>query len=96
MIFDSWCELWEAVERLRKDPADPIIGNWEPVIEDLVSLRDGRAAERIGQYLARLQKDLTSGRSPAEAMERAAAWYEQVWEPRGMQLAAAPFQHGGE
>lgn len=79
VLFDSWPELWKAVERLREDPAHPAIGNWDPVIEDFVGLRDGRAAERIGQHIAWLQEALRCGKSAEEALQEAGARYKLAW-----------------
>lgn len=79
VVFDGWPELWKAVERVRKNPADRSIGNWEPVIEDFANLRDGRASERIGQHIARLQEALRCGKSPEEALQEAAKRYDLAW-----------------
>lgn len=79
ILFDSWEELWRAVERYRVDPDNREIGNWEPVIERFVSLRDGRAAERIGCYLRWLCDSLGQGRSRGEALRDAEERYGLAW-----------------
>ncbi len=79
VLFESWEELWNAVEQLRADPAHPAIGNWDPVMDNLAEFRDGKAAERIGRHISRLQEALQSGKGPEEALEEAAAQYKRAW-----------------
>lgn len=77
--FNTWEALWTAVERLRAHPDDPEIGNWEPVIDQYASFRDGQAAARIHQYIVWLYQALAAGRSKEEAMGEAAARYAEMW-----------------
>lgn len=79
VVFNNWEDLWVAVRRYRADRNDPQIGNWEPVIDALAFPRDGRASERIASYIAWLYEALATGKSRAEAMERAGGLYAGKW-----------------
>jgi hypothetical protein len=79
VVFDTWQDLWKAVERFRAHRDDPAIGNWEPIVEELASLRDGRAALRIQQYLFWLYGAFASGKNREEALEEARQRYEAQW-----------------
>lgn len=91
VVFDSWEQLWEAVERLRANPADPLIGNWKPIIEEFASLRDGRASERIQSYITWLYEAFASGKSREEAMEYAGSRYAATWGPDLITEISQPF-----
>lgn len=79
VVFDDWWDLWAAVERLRRDPQDPDIGHWGPILEECASFRDGRSAERIAAYLGWLFEILRSGRGRERALQGAARRYEVAW-----------------
>lgn len=79
VIFEDWTCLWKAIQQLRSEPNHPTLGSWEPVLDHLVSLRDGSSADRIGFYLKELWKALEEGRSREEALERASHSYEERW-----------------
>ena len=77
--FQGWAELWQAVKRLRANPSDPIIGNWEPVMEQYASFRDGKASERMQAYVGWLYEALAAGRSKEQALEEARQHYRRTW-----------------
>jgi len=77
--FQSWAELWRAVERLRADPSDPAIGNWEPVMEQYASFRDGKASERMQAYVVWLYEALAAGSPKERALEEARERYQRAW-----------------
>ena len=79
LAFQGWMELWQAVGKLRANPADPAIGNWEPVIERYASLRDGKASERMQSYIGWLYEALASGRSKEQALADTGARYAHAW-----------------
>ncbi len=79
VVFDTWEELWPAIEQLRAHPADSLIGNWEPILEEFVSMRDGRASERMGKYILSLHQALAAGQSREDAMEHAKQLYTRTW-----------------
>lgn len=81
VVFDTWEALWRAVERFRADRSDPQIGNWEPIVEQFASLRDGRGSERIHQYLVWLYQAFASGKDREQALEEARQRYEAKWGP---------------
>jgi len=95
VVFDTWGELWQAVERFRANPGDPHIGNWEPIIEEFASLRDGRASERIGNYITWLYEAFASGKSRDEAMEYAGGRYAATWGADLITRIAQPFPERG-
>lgn len=88
--FNTWEVLWSAVERLRAHPDDPVIGNWEPIIERYASLRDGQAAARINRYITWLYEALAAGRSKETAMAEAAARYAGTWGADCIQTVGLP------
>jgi hypothetical protein len=88
--FNTWEELWPAVERLRAHPDDPVIGNWEPVIERYASPRDGQAAVRINRYITWLYEALAAGRSKEAALAEAAARYAGAWGADCIQAIGLP------
>ncbi len=90
VVFDTWKELWEAVERYRANPGDPQIGNWEPIIDQLASLRDGRASERIGKYITWLYEALDAGKSRDEALTHAARLYSGAYGPSVIEKISQP------
>lgn len=90
VVFDTWEELWEAVERYRANPGDPQIGNWEPIIDQLASLRDGRASERIGKYITWLYEALDAGKSRDEALTHAARLYSGAYGPSVIEKISQP------
>lgn len=89
VVFDTWDDLWKAVERYRADRSDPHVGNWEPILDEFASLRDGRAAERIGSYIGWLYEAFASGRSRDAALAHAASRYAATWG-RGLVTEVTP------
>lgn len=79
VVFDDWDELWKTVARFRAAPNDPFIGNWEPIVEEFASLRDGRGSERINQYVTWLYEAFAAGKNREQAMEETGERYERKW-----------------
>jgi hypothetical protein len=53
VVFDDWDGLWRAaVEHWQRPGGVPGFGDWSPLWPDLDPFRDGRAAERMGDYVA--------------------------------------------
>jgi len=78
VLFETWEELWAAVELVRTSKGDGI-GDWELIIDEFVSLRDGVAAERIGNYISWLRDALARGCSREVAMVDAGERYSAAW-----------------
>jgi len=79
VVFDSWPGLWQAVQKFRSQPNPSSIGDWGPVLDQLVSMRDGRASERIGRYIAWLHQAFERGMNREEALRFAWEQYCGLW-----------------
>ena len=80
VVFREWDSLWAALVAYRRDPNDtPGFGDWSPTISTLDSFQDGRAAERMGQYIHWLCRGLAEGMSREETMESARSKYVAMW-----------------
>jgi len=80
VVFQDWDSLWRALSAYRRDPASvPGFGAWSPMLDELDSFRDGRAAERIGSYIGWLAEGLGKGLSREETMELARQRYVAIW-----------------
>jgi hypothetical protein len=80
VVFKSWDSLWSALSHFRRDPASlPRFGDWSPTLSTLDSFRDGRAAERMGQYIHWLCQGLAQGMTRDRAMEHARSKYVASW-----------------
>lgn len=79
VLFQSWDRLWEAAQTLRANPDHPTIGKWDPILDRLVLLRDGKASERIGQYIQWLYEAFQSGKGREQALAAAREQYGKAW-----------------
>jgi len=80
VVFQDWDDLWRALNAYRRDPASAAqLGSWSPMLEELDSFRDGRAAERMGTYIGWLAEGIGKGLSREEAMELARQRYVAIW-----------------
>ena len=80
VVFRDWDSLWKVLSAYRKNPASvPGFGNWCPKLKELDQFRDGRAAERMGQYIGWLAQALADGMSREQAMESARRNYVAQW-----------------
>lgn len=79
VVFESWDRLWATVQKLRMDPTHPVLGNWDPILDRLVLLRDGRASERISQYVGWLYEAFRRGMGRKEALAFALEQYSNAW-----------------
>ena len=80
VVFNDWNSLWDAC----KDYFDSNrqidnFGDWSPLLNEWDTFRDGRAAERIGNYLHWMITDLKEGLPRETIMENAAERYCQKW-----------------
>lgn len=79
VVFDAWDDLWKEVLRFRADRNDPLLGNWEPVVEEFASLRDGKGSERIRQYIVWLYEAFAAGKDREQTLEEAGMKYRSRW-----------------
>lgn len=79
VVFETWHDAWKAIEHVRANPGDRDIGNWDSVLDDVASLRDGLAARRINEYVTWLYEALVAGRSREDAMADASQRYTETW-----------------
>lgn len=80
VVFLSWDSLWQALDAYRQDPSlVPGFGDWGDELKNLDQFRDGRAAQRMGEYIASLWRGLTGGLTKAEALQTARDQYVARW-----------------
>ena len=80
MVFKEWDTLWRAWEEHWKSPGGiPGFGDWSPMLDELDPFRDGRAAERMGNYLKWLIEGLKAGLDRETVMADAAERYSARW-----------------
>jgi hypothetical protein len=78
VVFTSWEAAWKRCEEYWRSPGSGI-GDWSPVMDQLDPFRDGRAAERMGNYLKWLIDGLNAGESRDAVMADAAERYAKAW-----------------
>lgn len=80
VIFKDWEEMWEACSRnWFKDGGLPGFGDWSLMLEELDPFRDGRAAERMGEYLRWMIDGFKQGVDREKIMADAAERYCVAW-----------------
>ena len=80
VVFRDWDSLWETLTAYRRDPASvPGFGDWSSLLRDLDPFQDGRAAQRMGEYIGWLVQGLAQDLSRSEAMELARRRYVAIW-----------------
>jgi len=111
VVFNTWDELWDAcLQQFSSQPGIPGFGDWSPMLDELDSFRDGRAAKRMGTYIHWLLEGFRNGQDREDIMAEAAQRYcdqwgsDKIsavhWEPRSdspaksLSEAAAPYIRG--
>ncbi|MFH1429249.1 MAG: hypothetical protein ABIH39_05845 [Candidatus Margulisiibacteriota bacterium] len=80
VVFNNWADLWTALnENWNTESGIPGFGDWGDVLNDLDPFRDGRAAERIGEYLNWLLEGFKAGLPRETVMADAAERYGKIW-----------------
>jgi hypothetical protein len=80
VVFKEWAEAWEKLGTYFNDPkALPGFGNWSPIIGEIDPFRDGRAAERIGDYLSWLLEGFKTNIAREELLASVAERYRDKW-----------------
>jgi hypothetical protein len=101
VVFKDWPQLWDASTSYLKSPKDNgHIGNWSVMIKKLDPFQDGRAAERLGDYLKWLLEGLREGLPKGKIMADCAERYAKIWGhdkitesiPREAPVGSHPYQ----
>jgi hypothetical protein len=80
VIFPNNENLWDVLmEHWNSENGVPGLGDWSPIINDLDPFRDGRAAERMGNYLHWLIQGFEQGLDRDTIMADAAERYCKQW-----------------
>ena len=80
ITFLDWHSLWEALSGFRKFPdAFSKVGDWSRLLPEIDSFRDGRASQRMGNYIGWLAESISNGDSRDEAMLKAKSRFESLW-----------------
>jgi hypothetical protein len=80
VVFTEWERLWDAcLEHWARPGSLPGFGDWSSVLDELDPFRDGRAAERMGNYIQSLLTGLRAGQNRDMAMALAADQYREKW-----------------
>jgi len=81
LVFDNPDKLWERLNRyLDKPGCDPDLGVVDDVLLHKIDpFRDGRAGQRIGEYLRCYLEGLDSGLERDRALNRADHFYAETW-----------------
>ncbi|HAZ07893.1 MAG TPA: hypothetical protein DCZ01_05060 [Elusimicrobia bacterium] len=80
VVFKDWGSLWEALQRHWDTPSGTEgFGDWSPLLDEFDPFRDGRAAERIGEFLDSVLQHLKDGHGREASMAAAASRYTARW-----------------
>lgn len=80
IIFRSWESLWPNLSQHLKHPGSvPGFADWSGLLDKFDPFRDGRAAERIGNYLSWVMDGLRAGDPRDQVLDEAAQRYAQMW-----------------
>jgi hypothetical protein len=80
VVFTDWRSLWAACqEHWRRPDGVPGFGDWSAMLDEIDPFRDGRAAERMGTYLAWLLEAFRDGFDRDAALALAAERYAGQW-----------------
>ena len=80
VIFPNYEYLWKVLtEHWNSKNGVPGLGDWSPIIDELDPFRDGRAAERMGNYLHWLIQGFEQGLERDTIMADAAERYCKQW-----------------
>ena len=80
VIFNNWEDSIDAVmDHLQTPGGIPGFGDWSPIIDDLDPFRDGKAAQRMGNYLNWLIQGFEKGLDRGTNLEETAERYRKQW-----------------
>lgn len=79
-VFPNWPSVWTALSEHFSTPGGVTgLGDWSALLPEIDPFRDGRASQRMGQFLAWLMEGFREGLTREAAMARAAELYAQSW-----------------
>lgn len=80
VVFPNWPAVWAALAEHFSSPGGlPGLGDWSSLLPEMDPFRDGKAAQRMGQFMAWLMDGFREGLPRDAAMARAAERYAQAW-----------------
>ena len=77
--FKNYLEMWDAIKEHWECESIPGFGDWSNIIQELDPFRDGKAAQRMGNYLNGLMLGFEKGLDKEEIMSVAAERYKKEW-----------------
>ena len=88
LVFDDLDRAMDAIRRWGRNPADePGLGDHSAVINCIDPFRDGKAAQRIGQYMAWLLEGFDQGLHRDDVVRRASRLYAEKYGAQYVRLA---------
>lgn len=80
VIFADWDSAWTACKDHWSSPTGtPGFGDWSPILNEIDPFRDGRAAERTGDYIQWLVEGFKAGKDRLSVIEEASERYAKLW-----------------
>ena len=80
VIFQSYNILWDTLlEHWKLQQGIPGLGDWSQLLDELDPFRDGKAAERMGNYLNWMIQGFEEGLDKEVIMADAAERYSLQW-----------------
>lgn len=80
LVFDNLDRMMKAIKSFKADPdLKPELGDWTPFLDKLDPFRDGRAGERMGNYMRWFLEEIEAGQSRDQALKNVNSKYAAVW-----------------
>jgi hypothetical protein len=79
VVFEVWDDLWKTYVDHRTRVHVPGFGDWSAILNRFDPFQDGRAAQRMAQYLEWMLEGLRQGLSRDHVLADAAERYADVW-----------------
>jgi hypothetical protein len=80
VVFKDWRTLWEACfDHWKQEGGIPGLGDWSALLPEFDPFRDGRAAERMGNYVKWILDGFKAGSKREAVMAEAAERYRRIW-----------------
>jgi hypothetical protein len=81
VVFPGWDSAKKIIELYRSNPQDyPYFGNWSPIINDLLSYRDGKACDRFSVFISYAFEAINQNRGTDKSIEFALKQFANKWE----------------
>lgn len=79
VVFHDLDSLFQSIKAHKLDPANSTLGDFSSVLDDFDPFRDGRAKDRMDQYLRDLLEAFAQGLDRSSAIEQANQLYAGAW-----------------